>query len=199
MYACTCVRAYALSSSSSVDIGRCSRIHCSYKVESRRERKGKKRGWSCSALEQFLDAYCHALLSLESTAITGQLGNRRSTEGRRCSWKIVSLATAILLRPRAAHIPTADISLIIFTDATLMSFNNIRRTYSNIDDSSQTLKADLSLCSDRKKKIVSLDSHASSRRMLDHTRVPHRVCKREIRRGGPRVDERPVFPDQPLA
>lgn len=37
----------------------------------------KEHGRSYSALEQSLDAYCHALLSLESTAITDQLGYRR--------------------------------------------------------------------------------------------------------------------------
>lgn len=40
----------------------------------RARRSGEKRGRSCSALEQFLDAYCHALLSPESTAITGRWG-----------------------------------------------------------------------------------------------------------------------------
>jgi len=59
------------------------RLHFTEAGEKERKTERKEHGRSCSALEQFLDAYCHALLSLESIAITGQLGYRCWSEGRR--------------------------------------------------------------------------------------------------------------------
>lgn len=61
----------------------CTHLHLFSFVGVRFTEERKEHGRSCSALEQFLDAYCHALLSPESTAITNQLGYRRWSEGRR--------------------------------------------------------------------------------------------------------------------